>query len=195
MSAVVADPPVIELRGVEREYPGEPPIRALDGVDLTIENGEMVAIIGPSGSGKSTLINVMGTLDRPTGGTVFIDGIDTRELSERRLCGLRAHRLGFVFQGFHLVESATVAENVADGLVYQGVGRAERRRRATEALELVGLADRAETRNPRSSRAASASAWRSPVRSCRSHRCCSPTNPRATSTAPRVTRSWRCSTS
>lgn len=145
---MIADPtpPVIELREVERVYPGEPPIRALDGVDLRIEAGEMVAIVGPSGSGKSTLINIMGTLDRPTSGTVLIDGIDTRSLSERKLCGLRAHRLGFVFQAFHLIESATVIENVADGLVYQGVPKRHRMTRAAAALDLVGLGDRSETR-------------------------------------------------
>lgn len=149
--AVSGDVPsaVIELRSVEREYPGEPPIRALDDVDLQIAAGEMVAIVGPSGSGKSTLLNVMGTLDRPTAGDLFIDGINTRKLSERRLCGLRAHRLGFVFQGFHLVESATIIDNVADGLVYQGVGRHERISRARQALELVGLAHRASTRPPK----------------------------------------------
>lgn len=140
---------VIELEGVERFYPGEPPIRALDGVDLRIDAGEMVAIVGPSGSGKSTLLNVMGTLDRPTGGRVLIDGIDTRQLSERQICGLRAHKLGFVFQGFHLVESSSIVENVADGLLYQGAGRSERRDRALHALELVGLADRADARPPK----------------------------------------------
>lgn len=145
---MIADttPPVIELRQVERSYPGEPPIRALDGVDLRIDTGEMVAIVGPSGSGKSTLLNVMGTLDRPTSGTVLIDGIDTRTLPERKLCGLRAHRLGFVFQGFHLIESATVIDNVADGLVYQGVAKRERTERAQHALDLVGLGDRSATR-------------------------------------------------
>lgn len=139
--------PVIELVDVVRSYPG--PINALDGVDLRIEQGEIAAIIGPSGSGKSTLINVMGTLDRPTSGAVLIDGIDTRELSERQLCGLRATRLGFVFQSFHLIEAARVIDNVANGLIYQGVERNERHRRAQAALELVGLGDRAGTRPPK----------------------------------------------
>ncbi len=142
-------PPVIELRSVVRTYPGEPPVRALDGVDLRIDTGEMVAIIGPSGSGKSTLLNVMGTLDRPTEGSVLIDGVDTRELKERHLCGLRATRLGFVFQSFHLIESARVLDNVANGLLYQGVARAERERRARRALELVGLGERATTKPPK----------------------------------------------
>lgn len=139
--------PVIELIDVVRSYPG--PINALDGVDLRIEPGEITAIIGPSGSGKSTLLNVMGTLDRPTSGSVLIDGIDTRSLSERQLCGLRATRLGFVFQSFHLIESARVIDNVANGLIYQGVERSERHRRAQEALDLVGLGDRSGTRPPK----------------------------------------------
>lgn len=136
--------PVIELRNVVRSYPG--PINALDGVDLTIEAGEITAIIGPSGSGKSTLLNIMGTLDRPTSGSVLIDGIDTRTLSERQLCAVRANRLGFVFQSFHLIESAKVIDNVANGLIYQGVDRRERQRRAHEALEMVGLGDRSGTK-------------------------------------------------
>ncbi len=142
-------PPVIELRGVVRTYPGEPPVRALDGVDLRIDTGEMVAIVGPSGSGKSTLLNVMGTLDRPTEGSVLIDGVDTRRLAERHLCGLRATRLGFIFQSFHLLESARVIDNVANGLLYQGVSRRERERRAQRALDLVGLGDRGTTKPPK----------------------------------------------
>jgi putative ABC transport system ATP-binding protein len=137
---------VIELVDVHRHYPGEPPIRALDGVDLTIERGEMAAIIGPSGSGKSTLLNVMGTLDRPTSGRVRINGTDTRELRDRQLCGLRATELGFVFQSFHLIETASARANVANGLLYQGTPAAERNRRALEALDLVGLVDRADTK-------------------------------------------------
>ena len=135
---------VIELVGVTRSYPG--PIHALDGVDLRIEEGEIAAIVGPSGSGKSTLLNVMGTLDRPTSGSVLIDGIDTKSLSERQLCAVRATRLGFVFQSFHLIETAKVIDNVANGLIYQGVERRERMKRALEALDLVDLADRANTR-------------------------------------------------
>jgi len=145
----MTDQPVIELVGVERVYAGEPPIRALDGVDLAIAPGEMVAIVGPSGSGKSTLLNVMGTLDRPTSGSVLIDGIDTRSLGERRLCALRATRLGFVFQSFHLLESETVINNVANGLLYQGVAKRNRMKRALDALALVGMADRANTKPPK----------------------------------------------
>ncbi len=135
---------VIELVDVTRSYPG--PINALDGVDLAIEEGEIAAIIGPSGSGKSTLLNVMGTLDRPTSGSVLIDGIDTRSLSERQLCAVRATRLGFIFQSFHLIETAKVIDNVANGLIYQAVERRERLERAQEALELVGLGDRSGTK-------------------------------------------------
>ena len=141
--------PVIELRSVVRTYPGTPPVRALDGVDLRIDAGEMVAIIGPSGSGKSTLLNVMGTLDRPTEGSVLIDGVDTKNLRERELCGLRATRLGFVFQSFHLIESSRVLDNVANGLIYQGLARRERERRAQRALDLVGLGDRGTTKPPK----------------------------------------------
>lgn len=136
--------PVIELRNVVRSYPG--PINALDGVDLRIDPGEITAIIGPSGSGKSTLLNIMGTLDRPTSGTVLIDGIDTKTLSERQLCAVRANRLGFVFQSFHLIETAKVIDNVANGLIYQGVDRRQRQKRAQRALELVGLGDRSGTK-------------------------------------------------
>jgi len=141
--------PALELRNVTRVYPGEPPVRALDGVDLIVEQGEMIAIVGPSGSGKSTLLNIMGTLDRPTSGQVLIDGIDTASLGDRQRCGLRAHRLGFVFQGFHLLESARVIDNVASGLLYRGIDRQTRFSRAGTALELVGLADKAMTRPPK----------------------------------------------
>ena len=141
--------PALELRDVTRIYPGEPPIRALDGVDLRIDPGEMLAIVGPSGSGKSTLLNIMGTLDRPTAGEVLIDGIDTASLGDRQRSGLRSSRLGFIFQSFHLLEGARVVDNVANGLLYRGVDRATRLRRAHDALELVGLADRAGTRPPK----------------------------------------------
>jgi len=141
--------PALELRDVTRVYPGEPPIRALDGVDLRIDTGEMLAIVGPSGSGKSTLLNIMGTLDRPTNGEVLIDGIDTASLGDRQRSGLRSSRLGFIFQSFHLLEGARVEDNVANGLLYRGIDRSTRLTRAREALELVGLADRAGTRPPK----------------------------------------------
>ena len=134
--------PVLELENVTRTYPGEPPVHALKNIDLCVNAGEMVAVVGPSGSGKSTLLNIMGTLDRPTSGLVRIDGTDTAQLTDRRLSGLRAARLGFVFQGFHLLETVSALDNVATGLLYQGLTSRERRRRAMLALEQVGLGDR-----------------------------------------------------
>ncbi|MEO3822846.1 ABC transporter ATP-binding protein [Actinomadura sp. B10D3] len=134
---------VIELERVTKTYGSEPPVHALRGVSFTVRSGELMAIVGPSGSGKSTLLHILGTLDRPTEGTVRIDGEDVAALTDRRLAALRARSIGFVFQQFHLSEHTTVLENVADGLLYGGVGRAERRERAAEALARVGLEDRA----------------------------------------------------
>jgi putative ABC transport system ATP-binding protein len=134
---------VLELAGVTKEYRGNPPVRALDGVNLSVHAGEFVAIVGPSGSGKSTLINVVGALHRPTRGTVRIDGHDIGRLSDARLAAVRGRRIGFVFQQFHLVEGLTALENVAAGLLYAGVGRSVRNARAHRALERVGLGDKA----------------------------------------------------
>jgi putative ABC transport system ATP-binding protein len=138
--------PLLQLEVVTKVYPSQPPVTALQGLDLVIKAGELVAVVGPSGSGKTTLLQVMGTLDRPTSGRVSLTGLDASAMSDRDLAALRASRIGFVFQQFFLAEHATVLDNVADGLLYAGVRYRVRRERAAEALTAVGLGGRLHAR-------------------------------------------------
>ena len=137
---------VLAIDNVTKTYPGEPPVHALRAVNLTVDQGELVAIVGPSGSGKTTLLQLMGTLDRPTSGRVRITGLDVAAMADADVAYLRATRIGFVFQQFFLAEHSTVLDNVADGLLYAGVPLTQRRQRALDALELVGLAERPHAR-------------------------------------------------
>jgi ABC-type lipoprotein export system ATPase subunit len=134
--------PVLELREVSRTFGSDPPVRALRDMDLLVYPGDWVAIVGPSGSGKSTLLNILGCLDRPTGGTYLIDGVDVAGLSENERTATRAGSIGFVFQAFHLLGHRTALENVMLAEMYAGGERAGRRERALNALERVGMAHR-----------------------------------------------------
>lgn len=137
---------VLELEDVTKSYPGKPPVHALRGVNLAIEEGELVGIVGPSGSGKTTLLQLMGTLDRATSGHVRVTGLDVATMPDDQVTFLRATRIGFIFQQFFLAEHSTVIDNVADGLLYAGIPIKQRREQALDALELVGLAERPHVR-------------------------------------------------
>jgi putative ABC transport system ATP-binding protein len=137
---------VLEVYRASKTYLSAPPVTALRDVSLTVTAGEFVAVVGPSGSGKTTLLHVLGSLDRPSAGTVRITGLDVAALSDRQLASLRASRVGFVFQQFFLAEHATLLDNVADGLLYAGGPIKLRREHAAEALAAVGLGDRLQAR-------------------------------------------------
>jgi len=136
------EPPVVELRGISRTFGADPPVEALRGVDLVVERGDAVSIVGPSGSGKSTLLNIIGCLDRQTNGSYLMDGIDVDSLDEDGRAALRGRRMGFIFQTFHLLAHRTAIENVMLSEVYLGLPRDGRRERALAALRRVGMADR-----------------------------------------------------
>jgi len=136
----------LRLHDVDKEYPGG--VRALREVSIEIPDGDQVAVVGPSGSGKTTMLTVLGTLERPTSGTVEVSGHDVVHASDVELAGLRAHEIGFVFQGFHLQDTMTALENVANGMLYTGAPARERRLAAEVALGRVGLSNRLTHRPP-----------------------------------------------
>ncbi|MBQ5677802.1 MAG: ABC transporter ATP-binding protein [Clostridia bacterium] len=134
---------LIEIRDIYKIYnPGENEVRALDGINLTVEHGEFLAIVGQSGSGKSTLMNMLGLLDIPTSGTYTLDGVDVKNMTDDELSEIRNKEIGFIFQGFNLIPSLTAVENVELPLVYRGMKKDERNKLALEALERVGLSHR-----------------------------------------------------
>ncbi len=186
---------IIQTRGLTKVFGSNgTAVHALRGIDLTVQRGEFVALMGPSGSGKSTLMAIIGCLDSPTAGTYDLDGVPVQGLSGAALARVRNEKLGFVFQTYNLLPRATIARNVELPLLYAGIGRKERRRRALELLEQVGIARR-RTPCPPSSPAASARGWPSRGPWPTGPRSCSPTSPRALSTRERARRSWPSSRS
>lgn len=143
-SYVDKSPFALQLEQISKSYPGTPPVNALSDVSISVDRGEFLGIIGPSGSGKSTLLHVIGTLTRPSFGAVLIDGIDTSDMSDRELSGIRSKKIGFIFQDFHLLSGFTAIENVENGLLYSGVPARERKERSVEILKRVGLSHRLE---------------------------------------------------
>ena len=133
---------VISINNISKVYEGQPPVKALDGVSLNVKEGDLVAIVGQSGSGKSTLLNMIGLLDSVSGGSIEIEGKDISDLTDNELSKFRGEKIGFIFQSFFLLPGLTAQENVAEGLLYQGISRSERLEKAGEVLEQVGLGDR-----------------------------------------------------
>jgi len=132
----------LELRDVSKVYPGTPPVEALSNVSISVRHGDFLGIIGASGSGKSTLLHVVGTLTRPSSGSVLINGIDTNGMSDSSLSGIRSSKVGFIFQDFFLLPGFSALENVANGLLYSGVSSMERNKRSINILERIGLSNR-----------------------------------------------------
>ncbi|MDA9713397.1 ABC transporter ATP-binding protein [Acidimicrobiaceae bacterium] len=133
---------VISINDISKVYEGPPPVKALDGVSLNVIEGDLVAIVGQSGSGKSTLLNMIGLLDSVTDGSIEIEGKDISDLTDNELSKFRGEKIGFIFQSFFLLPGLTAQENVAEGLLYQGISRLERLEKAGDVLEQVGLGDR-----------------------------------------------------